>query len=157
MCSEHPRLLCRILIFSVNIELPEEETVGQRACGCFHGLFTYCQTKLPTSFRYPLPALDITIVLYFCQFIELPKVCHKQITYFNVKNLGYSRNYIFSRMFACVLHFLFYGFYSCPPLHLLGKSRQRSTVVESMPWRQEGPVHTLHLSEECRMWAAAGT
>lgn len=60
-------------------------------------------------------------------------------------------------MFACVSHFLFYGFYSCPPLHLLGKSRQRSTVVESMPWRQEGPVHTLHLPQECRMWAAAGT
>ena len=32
MCSEHPPLLCRILIFPVNIELPEEETVGQRAC-----------------------------------------------------------------------------------------------------------------------------
>ena len=68
MCSEHPHLLCHILIFPINIELPEEETVDQRACGCFHGLFHILSNCLPVSYT----PLDITIVLYFCQFIELP-------------------------------------------------------------------------------------
>lgn len=58
--------------------------------------------KLPTSFRYPLSALDITIVLYFCH--ELPKASAiNRSPILMCEKLGLPEE--INTLFACLSHF----------------------------------------------------
>lgn len=79
-------LLCPYFNPPPSYRLPEEETEGQRIF-----LWLSIHTAiLPTNFIYQLPALDINMVLYFCQLNKLLKVCQNKLPCFNMKILGYS-------------------------------------------------------------------